>query len=134
MVYIKNKRQNKVYNKENIMMIVIRWILFALAILLIGWILPGISISGFLAALILVIVIALINAFLRPLINFLTLPINFLTLGLFGLVINALLFMLAGFLVPGVEVGNFWWALLASIILSLLGVGIDAITNKNDRI
>ena len=116
------------------MMILLRWILFALAVLFIGWLLPGISISGFLAALILVVVIALINAFLRPLINFLTLPINFLTLGLFGLVINALLFMLAGFLVPGVEVANFWWALLASLILSLLGMGIDAITNKEDRI
>ena len=42
--------------------------------------------------------------------------------------------MLAGFLVPGVEVGNFWWALLASLILSLLGAGIDAITNREDRI
>ena len=116
------------------MMILLRWVLFALAVLFIGWLLPGISISGFLAALILVVVIALINALLRPLINFLTLPINFLTLGLFGLVINALLFMLAGFLVPGVEVANFWWALLASLILSLLGMGIDAITNKEDRI
>ena len=115
------------------MMILLRWVLLALAVLLVGWMLPGISISGFLAALILVVVIALINAFLRPLINFLTLPINFLTLGLFGLIINALLFMLAGFFVPGVEVGNFWWALLASIILSILGVGVDAITNRNDR-
>ena len=116
------------------MIILLRWTLFALSILLIGWLLPGISISGFLAALILVVVIALINAFLRPLINFLTLPINFLTLGLFGLVINALLFMLAGFVVPGVEISNFWWALLASIILSLLGTGIDAVTNRNHKI
>ena len=86
------------------MMILLRWVLFALAVLFIGWLLPGISISGFLAALILVVVIALINALLRPLINFLTLPINFLTLGLFGLVINALLFMLAGFhIAPPVE-------------------------------
>jgi putative membrane protein len=61
-------------------------------------------------------------------------PINMLTLGLFGFIINALLFMLAGFLVPGVEVSNFWWALLASLILSILGTGIDAVTNKNDKI
>ena len=116
------------------MMILLRWVLFALAVLFTGWLLPGISISGFLAALILVVVIALINAFLRPLVNFLTLPINILTLGLFGLVINALLFMLAGFLVPGVEVSNFWWALLASLVLSLLGIGIDAITNRRGKI
>ncbi len=116
------------------MMILVRWILFALAVLFIAWLLPGISIAGFLAALILVVVIALINAFLRPLINFLTLPINFITLGLFGLVINALLFMLAGFLVPGVEVANFWWALLASVILSFLGSGIDSVTNKSGKV
>ena len=48
--------------------------------------------------------------------------------------INALLFMLAGFLVPGVEIANFWWALLASLILSLLGMGIDAITNKSGKV
>ncbi len=115
-------------------MILIRWILFALAVLFIGWMLPGISISGFVAALILVVVIALINALLRPLISFLTMPINMLTLGLFGFIINALLFMLAGFLVPGVEVSNFWWALLASLILSILGTGIDAVTNKNNKV
>ena len=116
------------------MMILVRWILFSLAVLFIAWILPGISISGFLSALILVVIISLINTFLRPFINFLTMPVNFITLGLFSLVINALLFMLAGFITPGVEVSNFWWALLASLILSLLGSGIDAITNKNDKV
>ena len=108
----------------------LRLILFVLAILFIAWLLPGISVSGFLSALILVVIIALINAFLRPLIDFLTMPVNFLTLGLCSLVINALLFMLAGFLAPGVEVLNFWWALFASLILSILGSGIDAFTNK----
>ena len=113
------------------MMLLLRWVLFALAILFTGWLLPGISISSFVAALILTVVIALINIFIRPLVTFLTLPISFLTLGLFGLVINALLFMLAGFFVPGVEIASFWWALLASLVLSLLGLGIDAITNRN---
>ena len=101
-------------------MILVKWILFALAVLFIAWMLPGISISGFLSALVLVVIIALINAFIRPLVIFLTMPVNFLTLGLFSLVVNALLFMLAGFLAP--------------LILSLLGMGIDAVTNKNDRI
>ena len=112
-------------------MLLFRWILFAFAIMLIGWILPGISIEGFVSALIATVVLALINIFIRPLIEFISLPINILTLGLFSLVINALLFMLAGFFVSGVEIDNFWWALLASIILSILGVLIDNITNKN---
>ncbi len=113
------------------MMLLFRWILFSFAIMLIGWILPGISIEGFVSALIVTVVLALINIFIRPLIEFISLPINILTLGLFSLVINALLFMLAGFFVSGVEIDNFWWALLASIILSILGVLIDNITNKN---
>ncbi len=111
------------------MNLLIRWFLFALVIMLIGWILPGISVSGIVSALIVTVVIALINIFIRPLVEFIALPINFLTLGLFGLVINALLFMLAGFFVPGIEIANFWWALLGSLILSLFTGGIDSITD-----
>lgn len=113
------------------MMLLLRWILFALAIMFIGWILPGISIAGFWSAMIVTAVIALINIFIRPLVEFVSLPINYLTLGLFTFVINALLFMLAGYFVPGVEISGFWWALLGSLILSLLAGGIDSITNKN---
>lgn len=99
---------------------IIRWILSALLVILIAWIVPGITVSNFISALLVVVVIALINIFIRPLVEFISLPINFLTLGLFGLIINALLFMLAGKIAPGFQVEGFWSALLGSIILAVM--------------
>ena len=115
------------------MKIIIRWALFALAVMLIGWLLPGIEVNGFLSALLITFVIALINIFIRPLVNFISLPINFLTLGLFSFVINALLFMLAGYFVPGVEIDGFWWALAGSLAFSVLAGLIDSVTNNGNR-
>lgn len=112
------------------MYLITRWILFATAIMLVSWVVPGISISGFLAALVVSIVIGLINATIRPLIYFISLPINILTLGLFSLVINALLLLLAGYITPGFTVSGFLSALIGSILLSLLGIGINSISEK----
>ena len=77
------------------------------------------------------VIIALINIFIRPLIVFITLPINILTLGIFGLIINALLFMLAGYLAPGIEVDGFIAAFLGSVVLSFLGLIINMVTLNN---
>ena len=112
------------------MMLILRWILFALAILFVGWLVPGISVENFSSALLITFVMALINIFIRPLAMFITLPINILTLGLFGFVLNALLFMLAGNFVSGVAIDGFWSAFLGSLVLALLGIGIDSVTNK----
>ena len=114
------------------MLFVIRWFLLALSVLFIAWLLPGMYISGFISALILIVVIALINTLLLPLIFFLTLPLNILTFGAFSLIINAVLFMLAVYFVSGVEIANFWWALLGSLLLSILGLGIDFLTNRDN--
>jgi len=112
------------------MMLILRWVLFALAVLFVGWLIPGISVENFWSAMIITIVMALINIFIRPLALFITLPINILTLGLFGFVLNALLFLLAGNFVPGVVIDGFWSAFLGSLVLSLLGIGIDSVTNR----
>ena len=104
-----------------------RWIMFALAIIFASWIVPGIEVSGFLPAMLVVVIIALINTFIKPFLQIITLPINILTLGLFSFVINALLLMFAGFLSPGFEVEGFLSALLGSIILSLFTLGINKI-------
>ena len=90
----------------------LRWFLYSLVILFIAWLIPGISITGLQSALIAVVIIGLINAILKPLVYLITLPINLVTLGLFSLVINALLFMLAGHLTPGFTVEGFWSELL----------------------
>ena len=70
----------------------LRWVIYALSIMLVAWIVPGIYIRNFGSALLVAVVMALVNAFIKPLIMFISLPINFLTLGLFTFVINALLF------------------------------------------
>ena len=73
------------------------------------------------------IIIALINTFIKPLLQLITLPINILTLGLFSLVINALMLMLAGWIAPGFEVEGFLSALFGSLLLSLFTLGVSRI-------
>ena len=106
------------------MVLLLKWLALALSIMFVGWIIPGITISSFLTALIASIVIALVNIVIKPILVFLTLPINILTLGLFILVINALLFMFVAYLIPGVEVDGFWSAFWGAIVLSILSIGI----------
>lgn len=106
---------------------VLRWILYALAIMLVAWLIPGIGVEGFMSALIVAVVMGIINAVIKPVINLVTLPVNIFTLGIFGLIINALLFWLAGAIVPGFEVNGFLSALLGSLVLSALGLAINRI-------
>ena len=77
-------------------MILVRWICFALALIFTAWVIPGIEVSSFLSAMFACVIIALINTFVKPVLQLVTLPINFLTVGLFSFVLNALLLMLAG--------------------------------------
>lgn len=107
------------------MILFLKWIALALAIMFTAWVIPGISISSFTTALIAAVVIALVNLVIKPILVFLTLPINVLTLGIFILVINALLFMFVAYLVPGVEIDGFWSAFLGAILLSILSIGIS---------
>ena len=104
---------------------IIRWALYALIIVFIAWLVPGISVANFVTALLVCLIIGLINIFIRPLIEFISLPVTFLTFGLFAFVINAGLLWLAGYITPGFEVNGFVSALLGSLILSVLSTVID---------
>ena len=112
------------------MVLLLKWLALSLIILFVGWVVPGITISSFVTALIASIVIALVNLVIKPILVLLTLPINILTLGLFILVINALLFMFVAYLVPGVEVDGFWSAFFGALILSILSAGINNFSKK----
>ncbi len=112
-------------------MTLLRWVLFSLAVMLTAWIIPGIDVENFWAALLLAAVIGLINMFIKPLLSMITMPINFLTLGIFGIVLNALLLMLAGYFAPGVEISGFLPALLGSLLLGLMGGAIYQIPEAN---
>lgn len=102
------------------MSIIINWLVSALAILVSSYVLPGVHIASFTTALVVAVVLGIINAVIKPILIILTLPINILTLGLFTLVINALIILLATNLVPGFKVDGFLWALTFSIVLSLV--------------
>lgn len=97
-----------------------RWILNALALLLVAYLYPGVTVDTFLAAAVAALVLGLINAVVRPILVLLTLPVTILTLGLFLFVINALLFWLVGSIVPGFHVAGFLAALVGSILFSLI--------------
>jgi len=105
--------------------LVIRWMLFALALLFIAWIVPGISLASFMTAMWAALVIGLVNIFIRPVLLILTLPLNLLTLGLFTFIINALMFWLVASFVEGFMVSGFLAALIGSIILSVLSMFIN---------
>ena len=102
------------------MHILINWLVTTVAILISAYLLPGVSVRSFGAALVTALVLGLINAFVRPILVILTLPLTILTLGLFIFVLNALLVLLTGAIVPGFSVQSFWWALLFSLVFSLV--------------
>jgi len=105
--------------------LLINWIIAALAVAITAYILPGVAVQGAVAALVAALVLGVANAVLKPLLLVLTLPITIVTLGLFTLVINAALVLLASAAVPGFTVASFWWAVLFSVVLALVNVGLN---------
>lgn len=102
------------------MRLILNWLVSTAAVIITAFLLPGVSISNLFAAFIAALVIGFVNAFIRPLLLVFTLPLNIATLGLFTLVLNALLILLAAEVVPGFYVNSFWSALLFSIVLWLV--------------
>lgn len=102
------------------MKLIFNWILYAIAIAVTAYLLPGVVVSGFGTALIVAVVLGLINMILRPILVILTLPINILSLGLFTFIINAVLVLLASHLVTGFFVASFWTAILFAIVLAIV--------------
>lgn len=102
------------------MELILIWILNAVALLVVAYILPGITVASFGSALIAALVLGLLNTLVKPVLIFLTLPITVVTLGLFLLVLNALVFWFAGSILKGFQVNGFWWAVAGAIIYSLV--------------
>lgn len=102
------------------MNLLIRILVTSGLVLLIAHFMPGVHVAGFTTALIVAIVLGLLNIFIKPILVILTLPVTIVTLGLFLLVINALIILLCTNIVGGFSVDSFWTALIFSIVLSLL--------------
>ena len=107
------------------MQLLLRWTASAMAIAIIAWLLPGVDVDSFWTAMIVAAVLALLNIFVKPVLILLTIPVTILTLGLFILVINAIIILMASSLVNGFHVDSFWWALLFSLLNSLLNALIN---------
>ncbi len=101
------------------MKIFLHWVLSAAAIGIAAYLVPQVEVT-LIGAIVAAVVLGALNLFLRPLLILLTLPITVLTLGLFSLVVNAFLVLLASMLVPGFSVAGFWSALLFAIVLTLI--------------
>lgn len=109
----------------------IRLLITAVVAFGLSYILPGVHFDAFASALILSLVLALLNALVKPILIILTFPITLITLGLFLLVINAIIILLGARLVDGFTVDGFWWALLFSILLSIVSSLIQGTGDKN---
>lgn len=107
-----------------------RWLISAGALMLVAYYVPGIRVSSFYAALVAALILGLINALIRPVLLLLTLPINILTLGLFTLVINALMFWLASSVVKGFFVDGFWPAFWGALIICIVSWIVNSLFKK----
>jgi putative membrane protein len=100
--------------------ILIRWLVLTFAIIIASYLLEGIRVSGFLSAFWAAAILSILNAFFRPILLILTLPLNILTLGFFTFVINAILLMMVSGVISGFEVYGFWTAVLGSFLISMV--------------
>ena len=112
------------------MQILIKVLVNGLAVFATAYILPGVHVQSFLTAIIVGIVLGILNTLLKPILVILTLPITVVTLGLFYFVLNALLILLVSEVVPGFTVVNFWWALLFSLVISIVSWFLSSLIGK----
>ncbi len=102
----------------------------ALAVIISAYLIPGVEVSDFLTAIIVAVVLALVNFFVKPLLVIITIPVTILTLGLFLLAINAFMILMVDSFVDGFTVDGFWWALLYSFVLSIVSSIFGIADNK----
>ena len=103
------------------------WLVTAVALGVAAWILPGVHVTSFVALAVAALVLGLINAVIRPLLVFLTLPLTIVTLGLFYLVVNGVLFALAALVVPGFAVDGLLWSIAGAVLVGLVSFVVGAV-------
>lgn len=113
--------------------LLVRWLINALALMLVAWLYPGVTVDTIFAALVAALVLGLVNTLVRPVLVILTLPVTLLSLGLFLFVINALLFWLVAEIVQGFRVGGFFDALVGSLLYSLITLVVNGVTRPSPK-
>jgi putative membrane protein len=112
----------------------VRWVMLAGAIVVASYLLDGIEITGFFPALGAAAMLGILNAFLRPILIILTLPINVLSFGLFTFIINALLLKMVSGVIPGFDVHGFWTAVWGSLIITVVNWLLHRFINDRGRV
>lgn len=115
------------------MNLIIRLLITAVAAYLLTYVLSGVSFDGFSSTIVFALVLGLLNLIVKPILKLLGLPLTIITLGLFSLVINAVVIMIADYFVDGMTVDGFWWALIFSIVLSLLTSVFESVFISKDN-
>ena len=115
------------------MNLIIRLIISTLAVLITAYLLPGVHVDSFFTAVVVALVLGCLNTLVKPLLILLSLPMVIFSLGLFLIVINTFIILLAAKLVDGFSVNGFWWALLFSIVMSLVTSILNAIRKKDEQ-
>lgn len=103
-----------------------------LSVFAVSYILPGIVVNDFLTALVVAIVLAVLNVTLKPLLIIITIPFTLITFGLFLLVVNVLVLYAAEALIDGFEIAGFWWAVLFSVLVSIVNSILFGLGSKNE--
>ncbi len=114
--------------------LLLRWLILTFAIMTAAYLFSGIHVNGFGSALFAALVLGILNAFFRPILLILTLPINVLTLGLFTFVINAVLLMMTSGLIGGLVVDGFGSALFGSLVISLVSLLLSSFVSGRGRV
>ena len=109
------------------MKLLVLWLVNAVALMAVAYLLPGITVASFITALVAALVLGLVNAVLRPVLVLLTLPATLLTLGLFIFVINGLLFWFVGSFISGFVVSGFWWGVAGAVAYSIVSWALSAL-------
>ncbi len=111
----------------------IRLIISTLAVLVTAYILPGVYVEKFMTAVIVAIVLGVLNVLVKPFLILFSLPVVLFTFGLFLIVINTLIILLADKLIDGFKVNGFWWALLFSVLMSIVTSILNAIKKRDEQ-
>jgi putative membrane protein len=114
-----------------ILRLLLVWLVNAVALIAVAYLMPSISVSSFGAALVAALVLGLVNAIVRPVLVLLTLPVTILTLGLFIFVLNGLLFWMVGSWLEGFNVGGFWAGVFGAIVFSLVSWALSALVLRD---
>lgn len=114
--------------------ILIRWLILTVSIIFAAYVIDGIQVTGFFSAFFTAAILGILNAFFRPVLIILTLPINIMTLGLFTFVINALMLMMASGVISGFKISGFWSAISGSLVISMVSWALNALINERGRV